>query len=163
MRRQILRRALRPLKDATGSNLVEAALITPLLVMLTLSIVDFGGLFYVYLALENGVSQATRYGVTGNQMTDPSNPSALLSRADSIKTAMRYATPTLTIPDGAFSFEHRPPGGTWVGGNGGPNDIEKVTVNYTWTLYTPVLWPFFTNGQIQLRVDSAMKNEGRFE
>ena len=26
---------------------------------------EFAAMFYVYLALENGVSQATRYGVTG--------------------------------------------------------------------------------------------------
>jgi hypothetical protein len=29
------------------------------------SIVDFGALFYCYLGLENGVSQATRFAVTG--------------------------------------------------------------------------------------------------
>ena len=61
-------------RDTRGTNLLEAAIMTPLLVMLTFSIVDFGALFYVYLALENGVSQATRYGVTGNVMPDPSNP-----------------------------------------------------------------------------------------
>ena len=38
---------------------------TPLLLLLTFSIVDFAALFYVYLALENGASQATRYAVTG--------------------------------------------------------------------------------------------------
>ena len=45
---------------------------------------------------------------------------------------MRQATPTLTIPDGAFTFSHLPAGGSaCVGGTGGPSDIEKVTVNYT--------------------------------
>ena len=28
---------------------------------------------------------------------------------------------------------------------------------------TPLLWPFFTGGQIDLQVESAMKNEGRFQ
>ena len=83
---------------------MEAALITPLLLMLTLSMIDFGVLFYrVAGALENGVSQATRCGVTGN-----SSPG--LSREDSIKVAMRNATPTLTIPDGAIAFQ---PPGAW--------------------------------------------------
>ena len=53
-------RYIKRLKDATGATLLEAAIITPLLLLLTFSIADFGGLFYVYLALENGVSQATR-------------------------------------------------------------------------------------------------------
>ena len=139
-----------------GTSLVEAALITPLLLLLTFAIVDFASLFYIYLALENGVSQASRYGVTGNQV-------AGLSRQESIKTAMRQATPTLTIADGSFAFSHLRPGqGTWDAGVGGPNDIDKVTVTYNWTLLTPLIRPFFANGQIRLVVESAMKNEARF-
>jgi len=149
------------LRDTTGTSIVEAAIITPLLLLLTLSIVDFGALFYVYLALENGVSQATRYGVTGNVMDDPLHPGTSLSRDDSIKLTMRQATPTLTIPDGAFTFSHMPPGaGAWTGGSGGPNELAKVSVGYTWRFINPMLWPFFPGGQITLNVESAMKNEG---
>ena len=142
--------------------MLEAAIITPLLLLLTFSIVDFGAIFYVYLALENGVSQATRYGVTGAVMDDPLNPGTPLSRAESVKTAMRQATPTLTIPDAAFTFSNRPStaAGAWTAGPGGPNDIDKVTVRYTWNLFCPLLWAFFPGGQINLTVDSVMKNEG---
>ena len=59
------RRSFRRLSDARGANLVEAAVITPLLLLLTLAIVDFSAMFYAYLALEHGVSQATRYAITG--------------------------------------------------------------------------------------------------
>src|SRR4051812_47500599 len=163
MKRQVSRRVLGRLGESRGATLVEAAIITPLLLLLTFSIVDFGSLFYVYLALENGVSQATRYAVTGNTMSDPSNPSASLSRVDTLKAAMRQATPTLNIPDAAFTFSHMPVGATsWVGGVGGPNEVEKVTVDYDWTLLTPLLRPFFTSGRIHFRVESVMKNEGRF-
>ncbi len=152
------------LRDTAGTSIVEAAVLTPLLLLLTFSIADFGALFYVYLALENGVAQASRYGVTGNLMDDPAHPGTPLSRTDSMKTAMRQATPTLTINDSAFSFSFMAPGAAgWTGGTGGPGDIEKVTVDYTWTLMTPLLRPFFTNGQIHLTVDSAMKNEARFQ
>ena len=159
MRRALLNRAVRLLRERAGTNMIEAAIITPLLLLLTFSIVDFASLFYVYLALENGVSQATRYAVTGRQMSDPSNPSALLNRSQSIQLVMRQATPTLTIPDSAFSFSHMPPGGTWSAGTGGPSDYEKVTVNYSWDLMTPLIRPFFPNGQIRFTVDSVMKNE----
>jgi len=152
------------LRDARGNSLVEAALITPLLLFLTFSIVDFGLLFYAHLALENGVSQATRFAVTGNVMDDPANPGNALSRTDSIKLAMRQATPTLTIDDAAFTFNHMAPGGNaWLAGTGGPQEIEKVTIGYTWTFFNPMLWPFFPNGQVRLTVDSAMKNESRFQ
>jgi Flp pilus assembly protein TadG len=136
--------------------MIEAAIMTPLLLLLTFSIVDFACLFYVYLALENGASQATRYAVTGQVIAGQ-------SREESIKTAMRQATPTLTIGDNMFSFSHLPPGAsTWVSGTGAENDIGKVTVTYTWNLMTPLIRPFFTNGQIVFRVESAMKNERRF-
>jgi hypothetical protein len=154
----------RRLGDAKGTSLVEAAFITPLLLLLTLSIVDFGLLFFVHLSLENGVSQATRFVVTGAQKDDPNNPGTKLNRMDSIKLAMRQATPTLTIADSAFTFTHLPPGGgSWLGGTGGPGDIEKVSINYTWKFFNPMLWPFFNNGQITLIADSAMKNEGTFK
>jgi hypothetical protein len=150
-------RLFRRLKDATGATLLEAAIITPLLLLLTFSIADFGGLFYAYLALENGVSQATRFAVTGNT-------TGALSREDSIKAAMRSATPTLTIPDGAFTFQHMPIGGAgWVGGTGGPDEIEKVTITYSWPLMTPLLSPFFPGGALSMKVESMMKNESRFK
>ncbi len=152
----------RLLRDTSGANLVEAAIVTPLLVLLTVGIVDFSALFYAYLALENGVSQATRFAVTGNQTTDP-NTGALLPRQASIMATMRAATPTLTIPDAAFTFSHLPQGsGSWVGGTGAPGDVERLAVDYTWSLITPPLRLFFPGGRVRLHVESAMKNEGRF-
>ena len=164
MARKVLStRLVKRLRDSKGGSLVEAALITPLLLMLTFGIIDFASMFYVYLALENGVSQATRYAVTGNLKDDPANPGTFLNRADSIKLAMRQATPTLTIPDSYFTFSHLPAGGaTWLGGVGGPGEVEKVTVNYTWSFLTPLIRPFFPSGQLAIQVDSSMKNEERF-
>jgi Flp pilus assembly protein TadG len=133
--------------------MVEAAIATPLLLFMSFAIIDFAVMFYVYLALANGVSQASRYATTGNVVQGE-------SRETSIKMAMRDATPTLTIPDAAFTFSHLPAGAaTWVAGSGGPNDIARLTVRYDWEFYTPIVRPFFTNGGIQLRVESAMKNE----
>ena len=137
--------------------MVEAALVTPLLLFLSFAIIDFSLMFYVYLALGSGVAQASRFGMTGQVVAGE-------SRETSIKMAMRNATPTLTIKDEAFSFTHLPVGSsTWVAGAGGPNDIGKITVNYTWAFYTPLVRPFFPQGQINLRVDASMKNERRFE
>ena len=160
MRRHASRRLFRFAKDSTGANFIEAALVTPLLLLLTFGIIDFASLCYVYLSIENGVSQATRYVVTGRSMADPLNPGVLLNRQESIKAAMRQATPTLAISDGAFSFAHMAPNaGAWSSGVGGPGDLEKVTVTYMFTPMTPLLRPFFTGGQIPLRLESMMKNE----
>ena len=137
--------------------MLEAAIITPLLLLLTFAVVDFGALLYVDLTLQNGVSQATRYAVTGNV-------AAGMDREQSIRLALRDAMPTLTIEDGDVQFHHMPlSGGAWIAGTGAPNEVEKVTVNYTWHVMTPVIRPFFPGGEIRFRVESAMKNEGRFE
>ena len=156
LRRTTARRIVRRLRDSRGATLVEAAIITPLLLLLTFSIVDFGALFYVYLALENGASQATRYGVTGNVQPG-------MTREQSIRFAMRQATPTLTLDDGAFTFSHMTPGtAVWVAGPGVEGDIGKLTIDYPWTPMTPLIRPFFTDGQLNVRVESTMMNERRF-
>ena len=88
---------------------------------------------------------------------------APIGREASIKTAMREAAPTLTIPDSAFSFSFMPVNGsTWSAGLGGANDVGRVTINYSWEFMTPLIRPFFTGGQLNLRVQSTMKNETLF-
>ena len=155
---------MRRLADSRGNNLLEGAIITPLMIFMTFSIIDLSSLLYTYLALENGVSQATRFAVTGNVLDDPDAPGSKLSRQASIVHAMRNATPTLTIPDNAVTFSHLVPGtNVWVNGPGAPSDIEKVSVQYSWAVLSPVLRPFFDGGRMTLKVQSSMKNEGRFE
>jgi len=157
MKRYRSSRLGRRLKDSRGANIVEMALVMPLLFLLTFSIVDFASLFYVYLALENGVSQAGRFGVTGNV-------SGGLSREDSIRAAMRDATPSLTIDDQAFTFSHLTPGSAnWLPGSGDPSDVSKVRVTYAWALMTPFISELFAGGRINITVESAMLNEPRFE
>jgi Flp pilus assembly protein TadG len=149
-------RVVRRLRDSGGQSLLEAAFITPLLLLLTFAIVDFSAMLYVHLALQNGVAQASRFGVTGQT-------SGGMSREDTIKAAMRNSTPTLTLGDAAFTFSNLPPGaGAWAAGTGGAGAIDKVTVNYTWQLMTPVLRPFFPSGEMRFTVESIMKNERVF-
>ncbi len=150
-------RVLGRLFDEKGVNLIEAGIVMPMVLLVCFSIAEFATIFYVNLALHNGVSQATRFAITGRVMPG-------LSRTESIREAMRLATPTLTIPDTAFTFTHLPAGGvTWVGGTGGADAVEKVTVDYTWPIMTPLMRPFFSNDQIRFRVESAMKNEGQIQ
>lgn len=154
-------RNVRRLGDSKGANLIEAAIVTPLLLLLTLGIVDFASMFYAYLALEHGVSQATRLAITGRTLNDAGGTP--MNRQDSIKYMMRESTPTLTIPDSAFTFSFMAPGASsWSGGTGGPGDVGRVTVNYTWQFMTPLVRPFFTGGQVNLTVQSTMRNEAVF-
>ena len=144
-------------RRAPGQALVEAGVGIVCLLLLTFSIIDAAMLFFAYLTLENGVSEATRFAVTGRQASDPHNPAGSLSREDSVKLVMRDSTPGITIADGEFSFYDVT---RQRSGAGGPNDVIQVTVTHPWQLISPMLWPFVGNrGVITLRVSSTMKNE----
>jgi len=135
--------------------MAEVGIILPLLTLVTFSIVDFASIFYAYLSMQNGVAAATRFAVTGRQLSNPLN-NATLSRSDSIKLAMRQATPGVKINDSDFAFYNVTTGAS---DTGGPEDIIRVTVTHDWPLLTPVLRPFFTGGSVRLIVSSTMKNE----
>jgi hypothetical protein len=158
MKRHFSRRGRSRVRGERGASLIEAAIVTPLLLLLTFAVVEFSMMFYAYLALESGVNQAARYAVTGNFAPGT-------TRQQSIIAAMRKATPTLTIEDTDFTFEHLVgmTGTVWLPGIGGPDDIGKVTVKYSFEFYTPFSRLFFDGGAINLQVQSAMKNERRFE
>jgi Flp pilus assembly protein TadG len=141
-------------RSSRGAALAEAGIIITLLIPITFAVMDFAGILYAFLAMQNGVSQATRYAITGNLATDSSG--AALSRDDSIRQAMRAVTPGFQIADAAFTFYNVSKG---TPDSGGPNDIIRVTVAYDWQLFTPFLRPFFNGGYVTIRVASTMKNE----
>jgi Flp pilus assembly protein TadG len=154
------------LRSSQGQYLVELAAVLPLLLLLTFAVIDFSTLFYVYLSLENGISQATRYGITGQQLPNPDPVvGGTLSKIDSIKLAMKLATPTLsfTSSNPQYTFEHLV-AGTWTTYNTAEdakgNEVMRVTVRYHWDMMTPFIRPFFTGGGINLIVSSSVKNEG---
>ena len=125
-----------------------------LLLLLTFSVVDAAMLFFAYLTLQNGVTAATRFAVTGQDPNDEAHPTR---HEDSIKRVVRNATPGLTIADGEFSFyditKQSP-------GTGGPNEVIQVTVTHPLQLMSPMVWPLVGNGGvITLRVSATMRNE----
>ncbi len=152
------------IRDCGGNNLIEAAIVTPLLLVLTFGIVDFASLFWVYVSMESGISQATRLAVTGATKDDPDNPGTPLGREGTIKAAMQEATSTLDVNAMTFSFSHMAPGSSsWASGAGSPGDIGRVTVEYSWQPLTPILAPFLTGGKMTMHVESAMKIEPKWE
>ena len=150
---------MRRRQSENGQTIVEMAFVLLPLLLLIFAISDFSILFYVYQSMEHGVSEATRYGITGQQMPDPDSPGDYLSREDSMKRVMRKFNSSINLDDSAFAFEHLV-GTTWIAGCGGPNDISRMTVRYNFMPVCPFIGSFFADGQIPLRVSSAMKNEG---
>jgi Flp pilus assembly protein TadG len=140
-----------------GQALVETAIGIVLLVLVTLSIVDAAWLFYGYLTLQNGVTEATRFAVTGQSMDDPSNPASPLSHKDAIMHFMRSVTPGIDIEDSEFGFTDLTD--PTVQGVDVPTHVIQVTVTHRWPLINPMLRPFVGGDSITLRVSATMKNE----
>ena len=146
------RRASSP-RRTPGQALVETAIGIVLLVLLSLSVVEAAMLFFAYLTLQNGVTAATRFGVTGQDPNDDDHPTR---HEDSIKRVMRDAT-GLTLEDGEFTFYDIT---TQSSGTGGPDDIIQVTVTHPLPLISLMVWPLVGNGGvITLRVSAMMRNE----
>lgn len=142
-------------RNDDGSNVLEGALILPLILLLLCGLMDFAGFLFTRMALQNGVSQATRYAITRNTLSN-------VGREDSIRSVLRENTPRLTIADADISFSHQLPGGNaWLAGTGPPESIERVVVTHRWQVMTPIMERFFPPGGVTIRVESAMKNESQ--
>ena len=140
-------------RPTPGQALVETAIGIVLLMLLSLSVVEAAMLFFAYLTLQNGVTAATRFGVTGQDPNDDDHPTR---HEDSIMRVMRDAT-GLKLEDGEFTFYDIT---TQSSGTGGPNDIIQVTVTHPLPLISPMVWPLVGNGGvITLRVSATMRNE----
>ena len=121
--------------------------------LLSLSVVEAAMLFFAYLTLQNGVTAASRFGVTGQDPNDDDHPTR---HEDSIMRVMRDAT-GLKLEDGEFTFYDIT---TQSSGTGGPDDIIQVTVKHPLQLISPLVWPLVGNGGvITLRVSAMMRNE----
>src|SRR2546427_12591525 len=97
--------------------------------LLTFSVVDAAMLFFAYLTLQNGVTEATRFGVTGQ---DPNDADHLTRHEDSIMRVMRNATPGLTLANDEVRFCFFKPEDVTMRcpRTGGPDDIIRVTVTH---------------------------------
>jgi Flp pilus assembly protein TadG len=141
----------RPTAGTTrGQALVETAISVLLLVMCTSTIIDFGRFFWSLLTVQNGVAEGTRFAVTNRLLGN-------LDRDDSIRKAIRDATPGFALGDDDIVFYNASRGAP---GSGGPRDTIRVTVEQNFQFLTPIVADFFgDDGTIRFRVSSTMKNE----
>ena len=77
---------------------------------------------------------------------------------------MQEAAPTLDIDAMTFCLLAHDAGLVVVGERRRrPRRHRRVTVEYTWQPLTPIVGPFLTDGKLTMRVESAMKNESKWE
>ena len=55
------------LKDRSGANAIEAALAFPVFILMLIGVIELAMLMFVQVAVEGGLREASRYGITGQQ------------------------------------------------------------------------------------------------
>ena len=136
-------------RDNRGSALVEFGLTIPVLLMLFFGIVEFGRLSFARLTVRHAVVEASRFAVTGNQLSDPDDGTAL-GRAASIRRMVQESADHISIQ----SISINPPGG------GGPEDIVTITVDFTYDFFLPGFKDILS--PVDFSVSTSMRNEPYF-
>jgi len=137
----------RLLRGSHGTGLVEFALVLPLVLSLIFGIFEFGRLGLSHLTAQHAVAEATRYAVTGRQLTDPDTGEPV-PRIESIRQVVRDNVGPLAIAD---SIVINPPDG------GGPDELVTVSVSFTYRFFLPGLKEVLP--PVDFTVRTAMKNE----
>ena len=146
-------------KHERGNVVVEAALALPVLLILILSIFDFARIHHTRTRLQDAVSQATRFAITGRQLSDPSNPGVMLTRKDSMLRVLRELSGIADLDDGDVNITSVGTNGVESAGPGGPGDVVIVEVSYAVEVLTPILSVAFPDNQYRFRCTSRFRNE----
>ncbi len=138
----------RSIRCTRGSALIEMALVTPMLLMLFASVFEFGRMFHTRLTARHAVIEATRFAVTGNQLTDTESGD-LLDRASSIRRIVAERAYTLPVTPESIVID--PADG------GGPEDVVRITLTYTYDYSLPGFMDVLPH--MRFSVAAAMRNE----
>ncbi|MCK5448959.1 MAG: pilus assembly protein [Gemmatimonadetes bacterium] len=138
----------RACRCSRGSALIEMALVMPMLLVLFASIFEFSRMFHTRLTARHAVIEATRYAVTGNQLTDDESGD-LLDRATSIRRIVAERAYALPVTPEAIVID--PADG------GGPEDVVRITLIYSYDYALPGFMDVLP--ELQFSVAAAMRNE----
>lgn len=184
-----MRRLVRLIRGRRGVSAVEFALIAPVCMTLVCVFIDLSMVMFITNVMEGGLREASRYAITGYTEAGKTREQkiaeiikdhsyGLITETDIAITYKIYPSfddvgkPEPFVDgngngkyDTGESFTDVNKNGVWdadmgAAGVGGPGDIVAYTVEYKWTLWTPLaseIWG--DNGQVKLTATIAVRNE----
>lgn len=126
----------------TGQNVIEFALILPLLLLLIVGIMDFGIVFFSYNTIGNATREGARVGVIPGRTAAEIEAAAL-----ALATGLDAAALTINVPDVCTTAP------------GGPNDVVVVEATYNVTLMTAPIIQIVGSGTLPISASSTMRCE----
>jgi Flp pilus assembly protein TadG len=153
-------------RKQSGVATIEFALVAPVLFLLLCIAMDLGVALWVNLTMQYAVREGARYSVTGQTNLDPNatNQQRYLAVVQDIKDnsmglyALVSPTYVITINGASQTYNTQTSYSTGMFGN--PGDIVVLQINCIWPLLTPLVKPFFANGNFSFSVAATMRNEG---
>ena len=173
-----------------GSALVEWGFVAPVMVLLIMVIIELSMITFINNAVEGGLKEASRWGITGQTAPDgltreqyiakmiKEHTYGLIPDADITVSTKVYPTfsdvgkgEPFTDTNANNKYDAGEPftdvnkNGKWdadMGSNsvGKGGDIVAYTVDYKWTVMTPLLIPFAqSNGQFSYAATVVIRNE----
>lgn len=119
-----------------GQELVEYALILPIMLLILMSILDMGRAVYYYSAIHNSAREGVRYGIINPD--DPAGIEAVV-RNKAVALQPTDLTVVVTLPD---------------------EDTVEVTVTYQFVAITPIAGALLGDNTITLGSSAMMRIEG---
>jgi Flp pilus assembly protein TadG len=101
-----IRLFIRRLRDQSGAELIEMAMVTPILLMILAGIFDFGFLFRGWEVVTNAAREGARVGILPGYGCDPTASADIQSRVDAYMAGAGYPDPTaytVTVNTGTVS------------------------------------------------------------
>ncbi len=126
---------MRPKHKERGQELVEYALILPIMLLILMSILDLGRAVYYYSAIHNSAREGARYGIINPE--DPAGIEAVV-RNKAVVLNPTDLTVVIILPD---------------------EDTVQVTVTYQFTAITPIAGILLGENVITLGSRAAMRIE----
>lgn len=136
------------------------AIITPLLLLVLLSLLELSLMFFGTLTMQYAVREGARYAVTGQSNLDPSSTNQ-----------QRYAAVIQKIRTSSSGFYDKLAPAISVNGNayttstynnamfGAAGGLVVIRLDCDWKVTTPLLAVFFANGKYHFAVAATMRNE----
>lgn len=146
------------MKSNSGSILIEFSLVAAIFFSLFFTIVDLSVYNFVKLTMQNSVREGARYAVTGRSDLDPdglgSREAAILQKMSD--AADGYLEQVLDVDE---DIRVEDIDGNSVAGFGSSGEIIAIHLDCEWPAFSPLTYPFLSNGKYTFTVSTAMKNE----
>jgi hypothetical protein len=129
-----------------GQDLVEFAIILPVLAVMIFGIIDLGRAAYYFSALQNAAREGARYAIV-----HPNNTNGVVNLVKSRAIGIDPSDSNFIVGLGS---DINNTGDDWDS-----DDYVQVQTNYSFRLTTPFVGIFFNNGRIAMSASSTMQRE----